>query len=86
MKANPAGEITHSFLQLVSDLFCFILSLPVWFYIELSKKFSKPTPENGKIGRFSLENHFRPTLKISYSVLLNSYPKNFYPKDLLYKL
>ena len=48
-------KIAHSFPQFVSNLFHFmILSLPMYFYIWLSKNFSKPTPKNGEIGRFNL--------------------------------
>ena len=48
-EAIPAGEKAHSFSQTVSNLFHFIiLSLPMWFYIWLSKNFSKPTSKNGE--------------------------------------
>ena len=47
-------KIAHSFLHSVSNLFHFIiLSLPIYFYIWLSKKFSKPTSKNGEIGSFN---------------------------------
>ena len=39
------------------------------------RNFSKPSSKNGEIGRFNLESDFRPALKISCSVLLNSYPE-----------
>ena len=38
-------------------------------------RFLRPTSGSGDIDRFNLEQHFWPTLKISCSVLLKSYPK-----------
>ena len=54
VKLMQRVKIAHSFLQSVSYLFHFItLSLPMKFYIWLSKKFSKPTFKIGEIGRFN---------------------------------
>ena len=76
VKLAPPVNIPHSFLQPVSNLFNFIIfRLPMKIYNWLSKNFSKPAPDNGEISHFNFESHFRPTLKISYPVLLNSYPK-----------
>ena len=42
-------KIAYSFEQSVSNLFHFItLSLPMYFYIWLSKNFLKPTSKNGE--------------------------------------
>ena len=49
---------------------------PGWqFYI---KNFSKFASENEETGRFNLESHSEPTLKISCSVLLNSFKDLFF--------
>ena len=56
----------------------------MWLCIWLSKTFSKPTSKNGEIGRFNPQSHFWLTLKISCSLLLNSYPKLL--KDLVFDL
>ena len=46
-------KIGHSFLQPISNLFHYIiLGLPLWFYIWLSKNFSKCTSKNGEMGHF----------------------------------
>ena len=68
-------KIAHSFLQSVNLFHFIVLSLPMELSIWLSENFSEHTSENGEIGRFNLESHFLPTLKISCSVLLNSYSK-----------
>ena len=53
LKLMQRVKIAHSFLQSVLNLFHFIiLSLPIWFYISLSKNFSKPTSKDREIGRF----------------------------------
>ena len=47
-------KIAHSFSHFVSNQFhVIILSLPIEFYMWLSKNFSKPTSKNGEIGCFS---------------------------------
>ena len=52
-QVNPAGE-NSSLLQYVSHMFQFIiLGLPMYFYIWLSKNFSKPTSKSGEIGHFN---------------------------------
>ena len=38
-------------------------------------EFFETSSKNGEIGCFNLESHFSLTLKISCSVLLNSYPE-----------
>ena len=53
VKLMQRMKIAHSFLQSESNLFHFIiLTLPMWFYIWLSKNFSK-TSKNGEIGCFN---------------------------------
>ena len=62
VKLMQRVKIDHSFLQSVSNLFHFIvLSLPMQFYIWLSKNFSEPTSKNGEIDRFNLENQLHCT-------------------------
>ena len=70
-------KIAHSFHFI-------ILSLLMQFYGWLSKNVLKPTSKNGEKRRFNPESHFRPSLKISQSVLLNSYPRLL--KDLFFVL
>ena len=54
VKLMQRVKIAHSFLQSVSNLSLFIISsLPMEFYIWLSKKFLKLTSKNGAIGRFN---------------------------------
>ena len=54
VKLMQKVEITHSFLQSVSNQFhVIILCLPMYFCTSLSKNFSKPTAENGEIGSFN---------------------------------
>ena len=55
-------KIAHSFSEFVSNLFHFI-------------NLSLPCQKKGEISRFNLESHSWPTLKISCSLLRNSYPK-----------
>ena len=73
-------EMAQSYLQSVSCMSHFIiLGLLLWFWVWLSGGSSEPTSGGGDMDRFNLEKHFWPTLKIrvrvSCSVLLNSYPK-----------
>ena len=54
-------KIAHWFLQSVSNLFHFIsLSLPIKFFIWLSKSFSKPSTKNGEISHLNLKMHKLP--------------------------
>ena len=49
-EANPEGENSSFILQSASNQFHFIiLSLPMQFYIWLSKNLSKPTSKNGEV-------------------------------------
>ena len=54
MKLMQRVETAHSFLQSVFNLsHVIILSLPMYFYIWLSKISLKPIFQNGEIGRFN---------------------------------
>ena len=53
VKLMQREKIALSYLQSLSNMFHFvILGLPIWFYIRLSKDFSKLTSKNGEIDRF----------------------------------
>ena len=76
-EANPAGE-NSSFIFTIC-----VKSVPPYHfkltYVVLHmavKEFSKPISKRGEIQCLIPESHFLPTLKISYSVLMNSYPKH----------
>ena len=56
-------NIDHSFLHVVSN--CFIKLVKVVLHMTVNDFFFQPASKNGEIGRFHLESHFEPTLKIS---------------------
>ena len=64
-------KIAHSFLVCVKSVSLYHFKLAYIVLHMAVKEFSKILSKNREIGRFNLQNHFRSTLKISCSVLLN---------------